>query len=260
MNEPMCVEGVCILDGGVAQVADGSVYSPGFNVGIPMSLSCNAYLIRHSAGLLLWDTGTSDDMAAEPDGRIVAHGIRGLVRKTMTSQFAELGIPPNDVTHLVLSHAHYDHVGNCRLFGNARWIVQRAEYEAMFGSNPERFGYLADLYEPLRESPTEIVEGDHDIFGDGAVRLIFTPGHTMGHCSLLIRLPNSGPVVLSGDVAHNRENFRLRRVPAFNADKAATVSSIEKVEAMLARENAALWINHDTEQSASLAHAPKWIT
>jgi N-acyl homoserine lactone hydrolase len=260
MNELGRVESVCILDGGVAQVSDGSVYSPGFNIGVPMSLSCNAYLIRHSAGLLLWDTGTSDDMAAEPNGRIVAHGIRGVVRKTMASQFAELGIDPNDVAHLGLSHAHYDHVGNRRLFPNARWIAQRAEYEAMFGRDPEQFGYVTDLYESLRNNPTEIVAGDHDVFGDGAVRLISTPGHTLGHCSLLICLPDTGPVILSGDVAHNRENFRLRRVPAFNADKGATVTSIEKIDALLDRGNAALWINHDTEQSASLAHAPKWIT
>jgi N-acyl homoserine lactone hydrolase len=89
------------------------------------------------------------------------------------------------------------------------------------------------------------VDVDHDIFGDGAVRLIFTPGHTLGHCSLLVRLPETGPVLLSGDVAHNRENFRLRRVPSSNADQQATSASMDKVEALLRAEQATMWVNHE---------------
>lgn len=111
----------------------------------------------------------------------------------------------------------------------------------------------------MRQNAVELVEGDHDVFGDGAVQLIFTPGHTLGHCSLLIRLPETGPVLLSGDVAHNGENFRLRRVPAFNVDKRASIASMEKVDALLRAEKATIWINHDTAESASLPHAPAAI-
>ena len=102
-------------------------------------------------------------------------------------------------------------------------------------------------------------KGDHDIFGDGSVRLIFTPGHTLGHCSLLVRLPETGPVILSGDVAHNRENFRHRRVPTFNADQAATVTSMERIDALIREQGATFWINHDTAQSGTLPHAPRSI-
>ena len=259
MTKDATVEKIFILDAGLARVEDGSIYSPGVNVGVPMTLSCNAYLIRHPSGWLLWDTGTQDDLIEAPEGRIVAHGIRGTLRRTFASQLEEIGVAPDEIETLAISHAHFDHVGNCRLFRKARWIAQKAEHDAMFGSDPDAFGYIPALYATLRANPLELVEGDHDIFGDGSVRMIFTPGHTPGHSSLLVRLPETGPVVLSGDFAHNCENFRCRRVPAFNADPAETIASMEKVEALLRAERAIMWVNHDRVQSESLPHAPRWI-
>lgn len=259
MSDPAMIDRIFVLDGGLAQVEDGSIYSPGFNVGVPMTLSCNAYLIRHRGRWLLWDTGIQDDLAMEPEGRIVAHGIRGIVRRTLTSQLDEIGVDPGEIGTIVLSHAHFDHVGNCRLFPKAKWIAQKAEYHAMFGPDPDDYGYLPALYETMRDNPVEIVDGDHDIFGDGAIRLIFTPGHTLGHCSLLVRLPESGLVLLSGDMAHNWGNFSHRRVPVFNADQQATAASMDKVDALLRVQGATMWVNHDTAQSKTLPHAPRWI-
>jgi glyoxylase-like metal-dependent hydrolase (beta-lactamase superfamily II) len=254
------IEKLCILDGGVAEVEDGSIYSPGVNVGVPMILSCNAYLIRHGGAWLQWDTGIADELMSEPAGRIIAHGIRGRLRRTLASQFEQIGVRPQDVETLLLSHAHFDHVGNCRLFPGARWIAQRIEYEAMFGPDADEYGYSPALYATMRDNPLTLVDGDHDVFGDGAVRLIFTPGHTPGHSSLLVRLPDSGPVLLSADVAHNRENFARRRVPVFNAEQEASVASMDKVDRLLRDEGAKLWVNHDTAQSETLPHAPSWIT
>jgi len=254
------IERLCILDGGVAEVEDGSIYSPGVNVGVPMTLSCNAYLVGHRGGWLLWDTGIADELVSEPAGRIIAHGIRGRLRRTLASQFAEIGVHPQDVGTLLLSHAHFDHVGNCRLFPGARWIAQRLEHEAMFGPDAAEYGYEPALYATMRDNPLTLVDGDHDVFGDGAIRLIFTPGHTPGHSSLLLRLPDSGPVLLSADVAHNRSNFAHRRVPVFNTDPAASVASMDKVDRLLHEEGATLWVNHDSAQSETLPRAPRWIT
>ena len=182
------------------------------------------------------------------------------MRRTLRSQLEGIGVAPDDIGTIAISHAHFDHVGNCRLFPKARWIAQKREHDEMFGSDPVELGFDPELYATMRGNPVEIVEGDRDVFGDGAVRMIFTPGHTLGHCSLLIRLPDAGPVLLSGDMAHNRENFALRRVPSFNADREATVESMEKVAALMRDEGAALWINHDKAQSDALPHAPVSIT
>ncbi|WP_368911477.1 N-acyl homoserine lactonase family protein [Taklimakanibacter deserti] len=253
------VERIYDLDGGIAEVADASIYSPGIDVGKPLSLSCNAYLIRRAGQWILWDTGTGDELVTMPGGKIIAHGIRGVVTRTLMSQLAEIGVDPGDVSLLMLSHAHFDHVGNTRLFPKAKWIVQRKEYEAMFGPDFEEYGFSPELYKTLRDNPTEIVEGDHDVFGDGSIRLISTPGHTPGHSSLGVRLPKSGTIILSGDVAHFESNFVHRRVPEFNFDAGQTRASMDKIDGIIRSEGAQLWINHDTVQCATIPHAPQWV-
>ena len=253
------VERIYDLDGGIAEVADASIYSPGIDVGKPVSLSCNAYLIRRAGQWILWDTGTGDELVKVPGGEIIAHGIRGVVTRTLLSQLTEIGVDPGDISVLILSHAHFDHVGNTRLFRKAKWIVQRKEYEAMFGPDFDEYGFLPELYKTLRDNPTEIVDGDHDVFGDGSIRIISTPGHTPGHSSLAVRLPKSGTIILSGDVAHFERNFVHRRVPVFNFDAGQTKASMDKIDRIMKSEGAQLWINHDTEQCATIPHAPQWI-
>ena len=253
------VERIYALDGGIAEVADASIYSPGIDIGKPLSLSCNAYLIRHAGQWILWDTGTGDELVHVPGGRIIAHGIRGVVTRTLKSQLDEIGVDPMDIATLILSHAHFDHVGNARLFPKAKWIVQRKEHDAMFGSDFADFGYSPEMYETLRGNSIQIVEGDHDVFGDGSIRIVSTPGHTPGHCSLAVRLPRSGVVILSGDVAHSERNFIHRRVPSFNFDAGQTRASMDKIERIVRAEEARLWINHDTQQSSAIPHAPQWV-
>jgi N-acyl homoserine lactone hydrolase len=259
MHEHATVEKICILDGGIARVEDGSIYSPGVKVGLPMTLSCNAYLIRHKDKWLMWDTGTPDHVYAHASGKVMAHGIRAIVTRTIVSQFDAIGISPDDVDIILLSHAHYDHAGNSRLFRNARWIVQRAEHDAMFGPNPDALGYLPELYDAMRHNDVEVVEGDCDLFDDGAVRLLHTPGHTPGHCSLFVRLPQTGAVILSGDVAHSCCNLMHRRVPRFNFDQQASVMSMNRIDELAEQEGAKIWVNHDVAQSGTLPHAPAWI-
>ena len=96
-------------------------------------------------------------------------------------------------------------------------------------------------------------------FGDGSVNIFGTLGHAPGHQSMLVRLPERGPVMIGGDCAHFRDNFCCRRVPQFNMSKEQTKESIDKVEAIVRTEGAKLWINHDHEQSQMIPHAPEWI-
>jgi len=259
MNAAATADRLYILDGGTARVNDASIYSPGESVGKPMTLSCNAYLIRHRAHWMLWDTGTQDDLIDIPEGRVIAHDIHGSVSRTIVSQLEEIGVSPDEIDTLAISHAHYDHVGNCRLFRNAKWIAQKDEYDAMFGDDPAAYGFDPSLYCSLLGNPIEMIDGDHDVFGDGAVRIVATPGHTPGHSSLLVNLPETGTVLLSGDVAHTRRNFRCRCVPVFNADSLRSIASMEKVDALLEAEGATLWVNHDIVQNGSLPHAPMSI-
>jgi N-acyl homoserine lactone hydrolase len=235
-------------------------HSTGVNVGQPADFSDNCYLIKHAKGVLLWDSGLADAIADKPDG-VTALGGRMTMRKTKTlaAQLREIGIAPNQITHLAFSHTHSDHVGNANLFTAATLYIQEPEYEAAFGPYAAKFNFVPANYEKLRASPVVKLHGDYDIFGDGSVIIVSTPGHTPGHQSLLVHLPKIGPVVLSGDAAHFRENWENRRVPGFNFNQEQSLASMVKLAALLEREHAQLWINHDQSQSAAIPHAPQYV-
>jgi N-acyl homoserine lactone hydrolase len=101
-----------------------------------------------------------------------------------------------------------------------------------------------------------LLDGDTDVFGDGSVTLISTPGHSPGSQSLLVHLKNSGFIILSGDVVHLGENFEKDTVPSLNADKAASIASIERVRRMIATYNARFFINHDKAETDKLKLIP----
>jgi N-acyl homoserine lactone hydrolase len=254
------VQRLYLLDCGESDTKDVSMWSPGVDVGQPRTFSDSCYLIRHAKDWLLWETGVSDSIAAMPDGLVVGNGMLTLhVHKTLRSQLQELGVAPTDVTHLGFSHFHGDHVGNANLFTAATLYVQQAEYDAAFGPDAAKSGFNPAFYNKLRDSRMVKLDGDYDLFGDGSVMIYSTPGHTPGHQSLLVRLPKTGPVLLSGDAVHFRENWENRRVPARNFNKEQSLASMEKLAQILEREHATLWINHDKPQTDGLQHAPEYF-
>ena len=254
------VQRMYVLNCGESRTNDVSMWSPGIDVGKSRDFSDNCYLIRHGKDLMLWDTGMSDAIADKPEGVKAAGGLLTLwVRRTLASQLRELGVDPTDVTHIAFSHFHADHSGNANLFTAAKLYIQVAEYEAAFGTEPSKFNFAPANYEKLRANPVLKLNGDHDVFGDGSVVILATPGHTPGHQSLLVRLPKRGAVVLSGDMVHFQENWTNRRVPARNFDREESVRTMERIAALLSDKNAQLWINHDKAQSDAIPHAPDYV-
>jgi len=254
------VQHMYVFDCGENQTNDLSRWSPGFNVGKYFEFSDQCYLIRHAKGLMLWDSGLSDSIASTPGGVVRGGGaIRSIVGKTLASQLGEIGVKPEDVTHIAFSHTHGDHVGNANYFTEATLYMQEPEYAAAFGASPSKFGFDPSTYDKLRANPVMKLNGDYDVFGDASVMILSTPGHTPGHQSLLVRLPKRGPVVLSGDMTHFQENWVNRRVPANNFSKEQSVQSMEKVAALLEASKAQLWINHDKAQSAGIPKSPKYV-
>lgn len=243
------VERLYILDCGEGVAGDISRWSPGVNVGKTMDFVDNCYLIRHSQGWMLWDTGIPDAIAAMADGQAPADPRMTHWRrpKTLAAQLDALGVKPGDLKFVAVSHTHPDHIGNVELFPQTMLLVQKAEYEW-----PNPFG--GARFKP--EHPVTKLEGDHDVFGDGSVMIIATPGHTPGHQSLLLKLPRTGALVLSGDAVHFKSNWDNRGVPAGNTDKDKTLASMQRIADLLTKEKAQLWINHDKAQRDSLKLAP----
>jgi N-acyl homoserine lactone hydrolase len=238
-----------ILNCGEGVAGDISRWSPGVNVGKSMDFVDNCYLMHHSQGWLLWDTGVTDTIAAMPNEQAPADPRMTHWRrpKTLASELETLGVKPADIKYVAISHTHPDHIGNVELFPQAMLLVQKPEYE---WPNPLGVG----RFKP--EHPVTKLEGDHDVFGDGSVTILSTPGHTPGHQSLLVKLPNTGALVLTGDAVHFRSNWENRGVPENNNDKEKTRASMERIAQILAKEKAQLWINHDKEQRDTLKLAP----
>jgi glyoxylase-like metal-dependent hydrolase (beta-lactamase superfamily II) len=216
------------------------------------------FLIRHPAGDLLWDTGLPDALNDEPDG-LLRNEIRFSVPKTVRSQLTELGLGAVDIEYLSLSHSHFDHSGNANAFAAATWLVDDAERAYMFGdearANPESFA----PYSALEHANTVTFSADYDVFGDGSVTIVRTPGHTPGHTSLLVRLRRSGPVLLSGDLYHLAEARERRTVPVFNTDADETLRSMDKFEALAASTGARVVIQHDAGHFRALPVFPAFL-
>jgi N-acyl homoserine lactone hydrolase len=241
------VERLYVLDCGEAHAPDQSRWSPGVNVGKPIDISDNCYLIHHKQGWMLWDTGIPDAVA---EMREPAPGpIPWRRGKTLAFQLASIGVQPADIKYVGISHTHADHVGNVDLFPTATVLIQRAEYEWAFASDKKPFSAAHS---------SQQLDGDHDVFGDKSVMIISTPGHTPGHESLMVDLPKTGWLLLSGDVAHFQDNFDNRRVPAGNTDKDKSVTSMQRVADLVAKYHAQFWINHDAPQTARTRHAPEF--
>jgi N-acyl homoserine lactone hydrolase len=257
-GEPTGVQRMYVFNCGDSSVEDVSRWTPGVNVGKPGFFSANCYLIRHEKGLMLWDSGINDNVAAMPKGFQASKvSPRYVLRKPLKAQLEELGIEPGQITHLAFSHTHGDHMGNANLFTAATLYIQQAEYDAAFGPDAaKKFNFVVSNYDKLRASKTVKVNGDHDVFGDGSVVLISTPGHTPGHQSLFVRLPKRGPVILSGDMVHLQENWVHKRVPSFNFDREQSLKSMEKVAELMKKTRAELWINHDKSQSDEIPKSP----
>jgi glyoxylase-like metal-dependent hydrolase (beta-lactamase superfamily II) len=221
-------------------------------------MSVVAYLIVHPRGTLLWDSGTIPDELVKPEGTTI---VRATVKKTLTGQLAEIGYKPADVTYLALSHYHYDHSANANAFAGSTWLVQRPERAAMFPDTPPANPIAPDVaakFSALKTAKTMLLDGDHDVFGDGSVVILSTPGHTPGHQSLFVRLAKFGPLVLSGDLYHYPSERTLKDFLPFGGrgNDAQEVVSKAKVEALLKDKGATLWIQHDIVADANLKKSP----
>lgn len=221
-------------------------------------MSVVAYLIVHPRGTLVWDSGTIPDDQVRPEGTTVA---RATVHKTLSGQLAEIGYKPTDINYLALSHYHYDHSANANQFAGSTWLVQRPERAAMFPDVPPANPIDPEVtakFSALRNAKTVVLDGDHDVFGDGSVVILSTPGHTPGHQSLLVRLAKFGPVVLSGDLYHYPAERTLKDFLPFagRGNDAQEAASKAKVEALLKQTGAVLWIQHDIVADAKLKKSP----
>ncbi len=220
-----------------------------------MSVPC--YMVEHGGKRLLWDGGLPLSLVGD-SRQTLPTGLQTFYPRSLLDQLAMLNLQPEDFDYIAFSHFHFDHIGAANAFADAHLLIQEAEYQAAFVDHEKYPVFDASLYAALTDSPRTLLQGDHDVFGDGVVTLVSAPGHTPGHQVLLVRLPEYGPVLLSGDLYHFSETRSLRRTPVFNTDAEETLRSMDKVEALIAATGATLWIEHVKAQTDALKAAPDY--
>jgi N-acyl homoserine lactone hydrolase len=214
------------------------------------------FLVAHPRGTLLWDVGIIPDDQIKAGGVALtaANGIN-TATTTLRSQLAAIGYSKRDITYLAISHGHADHVANANEYAGSTLLIQKAEWNAMFGAEAQKLPLFA-VYGALESSKTVLLDGDRDVFGDGTVVLKATPGHTPGHQSLFIKLAKTGPVLLTGDLYHYAAEKTMNKVPLRDFNREQTAASRAAIDAFVAASGAQLWIQHDIQKNAALRHAP----
>jgi len=254
-----------VFDGGVLE-SDPARYELTKEDVKVTQLSVAAYLIVHPKGLLMWDTEAVPDSEWMPTGGpvrqrlVLADGQERFVTiaRPLAAQLQAAGHKPSDITYLALSHYHWDHTANAGVFAGATWLVRQIERDAMF-SDKATGTSRPQTYAALKNSKTVIITADeHDVFGDGTVILKAAPGHTPGHQVLYVNLPETGPVVLSGDLYHYQAERTMGKYPTFEFNKDQTRVSRAAVETFLMKTKARLWIQHDLTAHAALKKAPQY--
>jgi glyoxylase-like metal-dependent hydrolase (beta-lactamase superfamily II) len=228
--------------------------------GQPWTVPVMSILVAHPRGRLLFDTGIHAQTRVDPIGRMGAERARRLVMKStegedVVSQLALLGLGPDDVRYVANSHLHFDHCGGNEFFPGSTFLVQKAELEAARrpgfapGYNPSPI----DFDHPL---DYRMVDGEHDVFGDGRVLLFPTFGHTPGHQSLRVRVGRGADVVCAADACYTRENMDRDVLPRILWDGAIMRESLATLRRLRDRAGATLLYGHDPEQWRATPHAP----
>lgn len=242
------------LDCGTVQVNDLDAFSDTHAyVGQSKTLTDSCYLVRHGEDLMLWDTGLPAALKGKPVS--ATEPMSATVRATVAEQLARLGVRPEQVGRIGISHRHFDHVGQAAAFPGATLLIGAADADALRAGAPEAAAPLARWL--TGGGKLEAVRGDKDVFGDGSVVMLNMPGHTPGHHSLLVRLKGRGDVLLTGDLAHFQRNYDTDGVPGFNTDRADTLASFDRFKKMAANLKATVVIQHEPADVAKLPAFPQ---
>lgn len=223
--------------------------------GLAKPLTGSCYLIRHGEDYLLWDTGIDASAKGKPLDRNA--GFDFTLDKTLVEQLAELGIGPEKIGRVGISHYHFDHSGQAASFAQATLLIGKGDFEALKAGAP---GTDARPLAHWVSGPgkVEAVSGDKDVFGDGRVVMLDLPGHTPGHHGLLVRLSGGPTLLLTGDLAHFRENYDSDGVPRFNTDRADTLASLDRFKKIVGVEGATVIVQHDARDIGKLPPFGQW--
>ncbi|WP_338338999.1 N-acyl homoserine lactonase family protein [Xanthomonas euvesicatoria] len=235
---------MCKLDGGKIQVNDLNAFSDvDAYTGQSKLLPAPAYLIKHNGHYMLWDAGLPlSFLGAKINSADV---MSGTVDSSLRDQLSKIGIDPGSVEIVGLSHTHFDHTGQAGEFPQATLMLGQQDYDDLSSKSPQVNVDATTLSHWVSSGGSvRAVSGDTDVYGDGSVRMLSTPGHTSGHHSLLVQL-KSGPVLLTGDVWNFQAQVAINGVPPFATNRADVLASETRLTGLAKNRKALVVIQHE---------------
>ena len=212
---------------------------------LKLTFTFSCYLIKHGNDYMVWDTGFAP--GSNPNAPKVG----------IADRLKEVKVAPDQVKFVGISLFHGDDTGQLAPFTNATLLIGKGDWDGITATPPMQGANAAGFKSWIDEKrKVEPLSTDKDVFGDGSVIVLKAPGHTPGHTCLLVKLKDMGPVVLSGDLVHFRENHEHTGVPWFNFDRAQSVASIERVKQLVANLKGTLVIQHDMRDIGKLPAFP----
>lgn len=205
----------------------------------------SCYLVKHGDQYLLWDAGHA--MGTPDVGP----------KESLVDLLAKINLKPEQIEYVGISHYHFDHTGQVNSFPKATLLIGKGDWDAIISPKPGEGVNFKPFENWIKgDGKVELVARDKDVFGDGTVVMLYTPGHTPGHHSILVKLPQTGNVLIIGDAAHFHENYDSNGVPSYNYDRAQTVASIERIKALASNLKATVIIQHDARDVDKLPAFP----
>jgi glyoxylase-like metal-dependent hydrolase (beta-lactamase superfamily II) len=213
--------------------------------GVKIQLVFSCYLIKHGDDYLVWDSGHSMSAGAVAP------------KTSLVDLLSKVGLKPEQIKYVGISHYHGDHVGQVGSLPKSTLLIGKADWDVVTDPKMSAVGNPAAFANWISGGgKVEAVPLDKDVFGDGTVVMLNTPGHTPGHHSLLVKLKDMGYVLISGDLVHFRENYETGGVPSFNTDRAETLASIDRFKKIAANLKATVIIQHDERDIGKLPAFP----
>lgn len=241
-----------VLDAGRVHLPDLSHLTPDRNFGIPVTIPILMFVIEHEKGLVVVDTGVDTDSCRDPLVDVQA-------AQRIDNQLELLGYEPGDVRYVILTHLHLDHMGGAPLLREATFVVRRSELRSAWWPDAYEGGYNFDSLLRSRDLKyLPLPDGEEfDVFQDGSVVCFDTRGHTEGHQSVLVTLPRSGRIVLTGDAVQVAQNFSDKVPPGLCWNSQLAVQAIEKLRHLDA-QGALLVFGHELSLLDTLKLAPEY--
>lgn len=230
------------------------------------------FVVTHPKGNVLFDTGNNDKIITDPSywgASFTALKPVNTPEVAIDTQLQKIGLKPDDIKYVVVSHLHLDHGGNVAKFPNSTVVVQKSEIQNAFWPAPGTGGpYMIGDFLPLRKPNADNsnavkmaqLEGDMDLFADGTVVVKRWVGHTPGSQMMTVRLKNKGLVILTGDNVYFRENVEKNLPPniVLAYSPSGILSAYEWIRYQMATEKADFFTAHDPDAFKAMKKAPEF--